>query len=84
LQTEVTEGGFDGAEEALLGEVEQGVGHPPQGRLGGGAEAVEELLEAGFTVKRGGRRGRSGVREHANPPGVRAKPWGAFPPPKAV
>jgi hypothetical protein len=48
---------LDLAERLVLGEIDEALGHRPQGVLGMGAEAGEEVLEARFAVFAGLRRG---------------------------
>jgi hypothetical protein len=61
----VAQGQLDGAEELVVGQVGEGLGHPAEGLLEQGAEAVAERLEAGFAAFSGSIRGGIGVTGHS-------------------
>jgi hypothetical protein len=41
---------LQGAEELGVGDIDESLGHLPEGGLGGGAQLGQEFLEAGFAV----------------------------------
>jgi hypothetical protein len=49
----IAQGQFDWAEDLVVGQVGEGVGHLGQGPLEQGSEALTQGLEAGFAVKGG-------------------------------
>jgi hypothetical protein len=53
---------FDGAEELRVGLIDEGLGHDAEGAFGGGAELLDEGLDAGFTIISGRMSGRGGGR----------------------
>jgi hypothetical protein len=75
----VAEAVFDRAEELVLGQIDQVIGHP----LGGGFEQSQELLAecqaSGVAVKGERRRGRRNGVQHGWPPAVTAMRGSSFP-----
>jgi hypothetical protein len=69
----VAQGQFDGAEDLVVGQVGQSLGHLGQGPLKEGPEAIAEVAGAGFAVLCGRVRGAILWTGHACSPALREK-----------
>lgn len=66
----IAEGEFQRAEQLGVGGIDQGLGRLPRGSLQSGSELLGQGADPGFTVIRGRRRGRKGLRQHGRGPAV--------------
>ena len=69
--TEVAEGMLDGAEDLVVGEIDEFVGETLQEGVSLAPKSREDVKASRFTPFRGVMRGRRGFVQHGDHPGVR-------------
>jgi hypothetical protein len=70
--TEVAQGGFDGAEDFVVGQIDQFIGEAFEEGIGLATQGLKELLTPLFASFRDLGRGREGFVQHEGLPGVKS------------